>query len=185
MPGLVAFWTFGEDAGQPRLSVGTKNNASAGRSRRPDSARARRSIFRLCRRAQRQAVFPHSLCRDGRSQHLRPQRAGEHVRRRADREPQAKPDDRRHVERGQRGQRRHRNAPIRAAHEHADLRRSEQTRPAHQQRRRRHPPRRRQRLPLVRRLRRHGPRSADREVVHPRLHLRRQVHSRLSQRRAR
>jgi len=24
MPGLVAFWTFGEDAGQPRLSTGTK-----------------------------------------------------------------------------------------------------------------------------------------------------------------
>ncbi len=25
MPGLVAFWTFGEEAGQPRLSVGTPN----------------------------------------------------------------------------------------------------------------------------------------------------------------
>lgn len=25
MPGLVAFWTFGEEAGQPRLSTGTKN----------------------------------------------------------------------------------------------------------------------------------------------------------------
>jgi hypothetical protein len=24
MPGLVAFWTFGEEAGRPRLSTGTK-----------------------------------------------------------------------------------------------------------------------------------------------------------------
>ncbi len=24
MPGLVAFWTFGEEAGQPRVSVGTR-----------------------------------------------------------------------------------------------------------------------------------------------------------------
>ena len=65
MHGLVAFWTFGEDAGQPRLSVGTKRQPSAGRGRRPDSSRCRRSIFRPCRRAQRQTVLANSLCRHG------------------------------------------------------------------------------------------------------------------------
>jgi hypothetical protein len=140
MPGLVGFWTFGEKAGNPRVSAGTPGGPSVAGSRWTDPPRCGRAVLGLLRGVERPAVLPDSVCRDRGLEHRRPGRPGEPVRGGADREPPPEPYHRRDVERGAGAERRHRHPPVRAADEHAHLRRSAAAHAPHFERGRRHAP---------------------------------------------